>query len=204
LLVASSDIRSVPLAVFAGQSLLLACVLGGFRHAVRIPAELRASTTFSLAWSGNLTPYVCGVKRAGWIALVLPSLAGLFIWHALVLGGRLAALHLGVGLAVSSVLMEALFVRYRLVPLASSYVPSDKLTLHGAVGAAAFLSVSFALAGIERFVLTAPIGYLLLVASLVGLAVGVGAFDRAMRRPAAPLDLDESPPLPTQRLSLAS
>ena len=77
-----SDVASVPLALLAGQWLLLASVLSGFRHAVRIPAELRASTTFSLAWAGNLTPYISGVKRAGWIALVLPTLGGLFIWHA--------------------------------------------------------------------------------------------------------------------------
>jgi hypothetical protein len=122
-LVARSDIASVSLAVLAGQSLVLACVLGGFRHAVRIPAELRASTTFSLAWTGNLTPYISGVKLAGWIALVLPTLGALFAWHGTVLGTRLAALHLGLGLVVSALLMETLYVRYRRVPFASGYVP---------------------------------------------------------------------------------
>jgi hypothetical protein len=34
--------------------------------------------------------------------------------------------------------------------------------------------------------------------------VGVMTFDHALRRSAVPLDLDESPPLPTQRLDLAS
>ena len=72
----------------------------------RIPAELRASTTFSLAWAGNLTPYLAGVKLAGWIALVLPTVGGLFVWHAILFGARLAALHLGVGVVVSALLME--------------------------------------------------------------------------------------------------
>jgi hypothetical protein len=199
-----NDIAFIPLAILAGQSMLLACVLGGFRHAVRIPAELRASSTFSLAWSGNLASFLSGVKRAGWIALVLPTLGGLFIWHVTVLGARLATLHLGVGLVVSVLLMETLFVRYRLVPFASGYVPSGELMSRGVASAAALLLVSFAIAWLERFALTAPAGYLMLVASMIGLSAGVRAFDRASRRPAALLDLDEPPPLPTQRLDLAS
>jgi hypothetical protein len=171
---------------------------------VRIPAELRASTTFSLAWAGNVTPYISGVKRAGWIALVLPTLGGLFIWHTAVLGTRLAALHLGVGLVVSALLMETLFVRYRLVPFASGYVPSGELRSRGVAFAAALLFVSFALAWVERLALTATAGYLTLVAIMVGLSVGVVAIDRASRRPTAPLDLDEPTPVPTQRLDLAS
>jgi hypothetical protein len=63
---------------------------------------------------------------------------------------------------------------------------------------------SFGLAWIERFALTAPAGYLFLVATLIGLSAGVRAFDRASRRPAAPLDLDEPSSLPTQRLDLAT
>jgi hypothetical protein len=203
-LVARSDIASVPLALLAGQSLLLGCVLGGFRHAVRIPAELRASTTFSLAWAGNRTLYISGVKLAGWIALVVPILGGLFIWHATVLGARLAALHFGVGLVASTLLMETLFVRYRLVPFASGYLPSGDLTSRGVASVAVLLFVSFTLAKIERFALMAPAGYLMLVATMIGLSVGLRAFDRASREPAGPLDLDEPPALPTQRLDLAS
>ncbi len=198
-----TDVASIPLAVLAAQSLLLASVLTGFRHAVRIPAELRASTTFSLAWVGNLAPYVSGVKLAGWMALVLPALAGLFIWHAIVLGTRLAAHHLGVGLVESALLMETLFVRYRLVPFASGYVPSGELRSRGVVSAAALLCVSFALAWVERFALTATAGYLTLLVIMVGLSAGVMAVDRASRRPATQLDLDEPTQFPTQRFDLA-
>jgi hypothetical protein len=198
------DVASVPLAVLAGQSLLLASVLGGFRHAVRIPAEPRASTTFSLAWAGNLTPYISGVKLAGGIALVLPTLGGLFIWHATVLGTRLAVLHFGAGLAVSALLMEMLFLRYRLVPFASGYVPSGELSSRGALSAGILLFVSFALAWAERIALRTPAGYLTLVAIMVGLVAAVTAVDRASRRQAAPLDLDEATPFATQRLDLAS
>ena len=200
-----SEVASVPLALLAGQSLLLASVLSGFRHTVRIPAELRASTTFSLAWAGNLTPYMSGVKRAGWIALVLPTLGGLFIWHAIVLGARLAALHLGVGLVVSALLMETLFLRYRRLPFASSYVPSGELRSLCVASVAVVMFVSFTLAWVERLALAAPAGYVTLVATLLGLSAGIRAFDTASRRLADPLDLDEPTPVSThQRLDLAS
>jgi hypothetical protein len=198
-----SDAASVPVSLLAGQWLLLASVLSGFRHAVRVPAELRASTTFSLAWAGNLTPYMSGVKRAGWMALVLPTLGGLFIWHATLLGARLAALHLGVGLVVSALLMEALFVRYRLVPFASAYVPSGELRSRGVASAAALLWVAFALAWVERFALTSTAGYLTLIGMIVGLWAGVMAVDRASPGRATPLDLDEPTSVATQRLDLA-
>jgi hypothetical protein len=199
-----SDVTSIPLALLAGQSLLLGSVLSGFRHAVRIPAELRASSTFSLPWAGNLTPYISGVKFAGWTALVLPTLGGLFIWHVIVLGARLATLHLGVGLVASALLMETLFLRYRLVPFVSPREPSGELASRGVAATVVLLLVSFILALIERFALTSSAGYLTLVATMVGLVAGVRAFDRAWRPPAPLLDLDEPPPLATQRLDLAS
>jgi hypothetical protein len=145
-----------------------------------------------------------GVKRAGWIALVLPTLGGLFVWHTVVLGVRLAALHSGVGLAFSMLLMEMLFLRYRRPPFVSGYVPSVELKTRGVAYVAALLLVSFALAWVERFSLAAMAGYLMLVATMAGLSAAMMAFDRASRRPAAPLDLDDPLPLSIQRLDLAS
>jgi hypothetical protein len=199
-----SDVVSVPLVLLAGQWLLLGSVLGGFRHAVRIPAELRASTTFSLAWAGNLTQYISGVKRAGWIALVLPTLAGLCVWHGSVLGVRLAALHLGIGVAVATLLMEALFVRYQRVPFVSGYVPSGELKSRVPMFVTALLCLSFALAGVERFALTATPRYLGLVAIIVGFTAAVRVFDRLSVRSQFPLEPEESSPFQTQRLNLAS
>jgi hypothetical protein len=195
-------VTSVPLALLAGQSLLLASVLCGFRHAVRIPAELRASSTFSLAWAGDRPLYISGVKLAGWIALVLPTLGSLFVWYATLLGIRLASLHLGVGVVVSGLLIETLFARYRLVPLVSGYVRSGELRSGSVMSAAGLLLLSFVLAWLERLALTALAGYLMLVATMIGLSAGVRAFDRASPASSS-LDLDEPPLLPTQRLDLA-
>jgi hypothetical protein len=83
-------------------------------------------------------------------------------------------------------------------------VPSGELKSRGIAYVAVVLFVSFSLAWVERSALTATPEYLMLIAIMVGLSVGVMAFDRASRPPAAPLDLGEPPPLPTQRLDLAS
>jgi hypothetical protein len=199
-----TDIASVPLAILAAQSLVLTAVLTGFRHAAQLPAELRASVTFSLAWSGNLRPYLSGVKRAGWIALVLPVLAGLFVWHSAVLGVRVALLHFGMGAAFSTITMEVLFLRYPRLPLVSGYVPSGDLKSRGAAYVAAVFLVCYVLAWIERAALAATFTHVLVLVSVVGgLSMAVAAYDRASQSSAAALDLDEEAPLPTQRLNLA-
>jgi hypothetical protein len=197
-----ADVASVPLAVLAAQSLFLASVLTGFRRAAQLPAELRASSTFSLAWNGHTLPYVSGVKRAASVALVLPILAGLFLWHAALLGVRLAVLHFGLGLAFSLLLTEALFFRYRRMPFVSGYVPSSDLKSRGVAYVAGVLCLSFALAWIERLTLGAMSGYVLLVGLLVGLSAGVAACDRMSRSTTMVLDLEEEPSLPTQRFDL--
>lgn len=202
LITARGPVTTIPLSILAGQSLLLASVLSGFRHAVRIPADLRASTTFSLAWTGNLTPYLSGVKLAGWIALVLPTLGALFIWHAILLGTSLAALHFGVGVLVSSLFMETAFFHTRRVPFVTTEMPTIDVKLRVFGGLVMLLSVSFALAWVERWSFTTPWGYIALLTVLAGLSLVVASVSRTSGA-ARTLDLDEQPLLPTQRLNLA-
>jgi hypothetical protein len=199
-----ADIASVPLAILAAQSLVIASVLTGFRHAVQLPAELRAGTTFSLTWNGNVRPYISGVKRAGWVAIALPVLAALFVWHSAVLGIRVATAHFAVGVVFSVLVMEVLFARYRRVPLVSGYVPSSDLKSRGPAYVGVVLLVSYVLAWIERSALAATPAYvLILVGSVAGLSAGVATFDRARISSLRVLDLEEDVPLPTQRLNLA-
>ena len=133
-------------------------------------------------------------------ALVLPTLGGLFVWHAAVLGTRLAALHLGVGLVVSAVLMEALFVRYPLVPFVSGDVPSGELRSRGVASAAALLLLSFAIAWAERLSFSTLSGYGALLTVLAGLTLIVAVVDRTSG--VRMLDL-EQPLLATRLLNLA-
>ena len=198
-----TNIASIPLSILAAQSLLIVSVVTGFRRAAQVPADLRASSTFSLAWAGHTQPYVAGVKRAALAALVLPMLAVLFFWHAALLGVRVAVLHFGLGVALSILLIETLFLCYRRMPFVSVYVPDSELKSRGVAYIAGMFYLSFALAWVERLALGATFGYWLFAGVIVGLTVVVSAFDQRWRRAPVVLDLDEESPLPTQRIDLS-
>jgi hypothetical protein len=200
--VAVDGTRSIPVAILAAQSLLLGCLLYGFRRATRVPSELRATSTFSLAWSGNASPFISGVKCAGWVAVVAPALFGLSIWHTAILGLRLAALHLAVGVSLSALLMQTLFVRCRRVPFVNSYgsTVDPKLRLAGFLFA--LFSGSFAVAGIERWSFGGSGRYWTLLAILVGLTLILALSDRLLTTALPTIELDEEPSF-TQRLDLA-
>lgn len=203
-LMVQADVAAIPLSVLAAQSLLVASVLTGFRHATQLPANLRAGTTFSLSWTGDLRPYLSGVKRAGLVAVALPILAAAFVWHALVLGVHVAMLHVVTGAALSLLMTETLFLHYRRVPLVSAHIPSADVKSRAPAYVLAILALSYLLAWIERFALSGGRAeYVLFIGALAALAAGVAVLDRVWHSTALALDLDEEPPPPTQRLNLA-
>src|SRR6185503_16416391 len=51
--------------ILAVQPVLLIALLTGFRHAVRLPAELAANWAVQVAWRGDTRPHVAGAKAAG-------------------------------------------------------------------------------------------------------------------------------------------
>jgi hypothetical protein len=196
------DVATIPVTILAAQALLITSVLTGFRHAVQVPSELRASRTFGLVWTGDARSYVSGVKRAGFIGLALPVLIILSLWHGAWLPLRVAVLHFGVGAAYSIFLLEVLFLRYRRVPFVSAYQPGVELKSHGVVYIVVMLVLSFVLAGTERVAFQAMVRYVALIGAIGGLTVAVAAFDRARLEAPPILDLDEQPALPIQRLGL--
>jgi hypothetical protein len=201
-LATAGDVGSIPLAILAAQSLLLGSVLQGFRYATRVPSELAATTTFSLAWPGQAAPFIAGVKRAGWIAVAGPALLGLAVWHTAILGPRLAGLHLGVGAALSVLIIETMFLRERRLPFVNGSRSTVDVKARVAGFFIALLSVSFALAGIERWSFNNPTRYLAFVTMLIGLSVCLAAFDRMSSASSTMLEFDEDS-LSTQRLNLA-
>ena len=107
------------------QPLLYGALLVGFRHVIRVPAELRANWGVQLAWQGRDGAFVAGAKGAAVVALVLPALAVLLPLFVFVLGPRLALAHAGLGLAGAIVFLEALMLLYDKVPFTRAYVPSE-------------------------------------------------------------------------------
>jgi hypothetical protein len=201
-LAALRDSGSIPVAILAAQSLLLGCVLNGFRHATRVPSELGATSTFSLTWAGTPGPFIAGVKRAGWIAVAGPALLGLAVWHTAILGPRLAALHFGVGACLSVLVMQTLFLRDRRVPFVNDSASAIDVKLRVVGFFVALLSAAFALAWIERWSFNSATRYLTLLTTFSGLSLALALADRTASDPMATLDFDEDP-LPTQRLNLA-
>jgi hypothetical protein len=199
----TDDSVSISVAFLAVQSIVLGIVLSGFRHATRVPADLRGSVTVCLAWQGNAVPFVVGVKRAGWIGVVLPSLISMSIWHIVTLGPRLALLHFGVGVAVTIPMMDALFFRNRQVPFASVYTPSPDARVTAVLYGTAGVTASLVVASAERMSFEAPQIYVGLLTTLLGISACLRWFDRTSATSTIELDLDEQAAPPTQRFSLS-
>ncbi len=125
--------------LLAMQPLLYGALLVGFRHVIRVPAELRANWGFQLAWRNRSAAFVSGVKRAAIVGLVLPALAILFPLFVFVLGLPLAVAHAALGLAGAIVLLEALMVSYDKVPFTCTFVPSENMKALVPIYAIAFM-----------------------------------------------------------------
>ena len=125
--------------LLAMQPLLYGALLVGFRHVIRVPAELRASWGFQLAWRDHDRAFLAGAKYAAVAALVLPALVVLLPLFMFVLGPRLALLHAALGLAGAIVLLEALMISYDKVPFTCTYLPRENMKALAPVYAIAFI-----------------------------------------------------------------
>jgi hypothetical protein len=184
-------LSSVPVHRLAVQTWVIVAVLTGFRHAVRVPAEVQSNWTFHLAWSGDERPYLAGVKRAGLLSLIVPTLALLFAWHTAVLAPHLALEHLACGGAIAVLLMDGLFINYQKLPFASGYVRTDELKSLVPLYVLAVLMASLALAGLERVALASAMGSAVFFGALLAAIIAVHVVDVRRRRTRTPIDLDE-------------
>jgi hypothetical protein len=181
------------------QPLLMGLLLVGFRHAIRVPAELRANWGFQLAWRGHERQFVTGARRAAMLGLVTPALAAVFVLDTLVLGPSIAAQHAVLGAAGAFVLLEALMIGYDKVPFTCSYVPDENMKALGPIYLIMFVLGAVFFAQLESAALTAgSLGQPLIV--LVLLFAALRAFTLS-RHQLMPVDFDEAPTT-TQKLGL--
>jgi hypothetical protein len=183
---------SVPVHRLAVQIWVLASVLTGFRHAVRVPAEVGANWTFHLAWSGDLRPYLAGVKRAGALALIVPTLGVLFVWYATFLTPRIALEHVACGGAMAVLMMEVLFLRSQKLPLASGYLRADDLKSLVPLYVGAVLIISLVLSALERVAFESATGGVVFFTALLAAILAVHFADLRHRRLRMPIELDEA------------
>ena len=80
------DPRAPRMSGFGTQGLVLAILLAGVGHALRLPADIRANRLFHLAWLGQKERYIDGVNRAAAAIVVLPALLALFPAHTILFG----------------------------------------------------------------------------------------------------------------------
>ena len=208
---AVSSPAAAPARFLPQQTIVLAIVLVGVRQALAIPAELRANWTFSMAWNGDVHPFVAGVKRVVVAAVVLPALAVMFGLHAYVLGWRAALQHGAVGLALSLIAVEWL-LRPEKLPLACSTRPVGNLKALAPIYLMLLFVVAYNVGRLEQRALS---GGMRNVAMLVGgllLTSGAARLFRRHRRSfseqsnsrlLARVEVDDGPETPTQRLGLS-
>lgn len=192
---------SMPVSVLAVQTLLIGALLAGFRHAIRLPAELRANWTFHLSWPQDERRYVVGVKRAAFAALVLPPLIVLFPLHMAFIGPRAALAHFGCGLLIGMLVVDLLLLGLRHVPFASAYVPGGNLKSLGPIYVVVFLAATYAFASIERLALGSTQGTEIFLGALLALVLASRAIDSRRRTPLL-VQIDEPSAVTAQRLGL--
>ena len=190
----------IPTAVFAIQPMFYGVLLVAFRHAVRVPAELRANWAFRLAWREREREFMAGVRLAALFGIVVPSLAIVLPLYCFLLGLPEALAHALLGFAGAMVVLEVLFLLYDKVPFTCTYLPSENLKTFAVPYVVTFLIGASTFAGMERAALLEPGAavrtIILLTAVYIGLRV---ASSRQIKRP--PIDFDEAPAT-TQRLGL--
>jgi hypothetical protein len=184
--------------ILAMQPLLVGALLIGFRHVIRVPAELRANWGFQLAWGDRTRAFVAGVRHAAIVALVVPALVVLLPLFAFVMGPQPALLHAGLGLAGAIVMLEALMLTYDKVPFTCTYVPSENMKALGPIYTIVFVIGALNFARMEYVALqTSPVRLLIILAVLFAILRLI-----SWRRPRLPYVEFDEVPATFQRLGL--
>jgi hypothetical protein len=192
----SMAIPATPLGVLAISPMLI-----GVSYAVTVPVEPAASWAIRMAWLGDERHYLAGVKRAAML-LVTALLILLLPAHVALLGVAIALVHTVLGLLFASVALDALFLPYRKMPFACSYMPIQNPKIVWPTGLASVWLVTYGFAAAERWALHTLVRSAGLCVMVGAIALFVRAIDRTRRRTRWPVSFDDRPAPATQRLGL--
>ena len=196
----ASRAGNAPQQLLAVQPLFFGALLAGFRHAIRVPVELRASWGFELAWREHERQFLTGVRRAALVGLAAPAVAATLPLFIFVIGWPLALAHAAIGLLGAAVLLEVLLLGYTKVPFTCSYVPNENMKALGPLFVIAFLIGATLFASMERAALADPGETIRLLVLLAVVFAVCRTVSIRTRRPAV-VDFHEAP-VTTQRLGL--
>lgn len=174
------------------QPLLYGALLVGFRHLIRVPAELRANWAIQVAWRGQVRPFATGAQAAGLLTLALPALALTVIPVAMVGGVGLAAAHAAIGLVGAAIVLEALMLTYDKVPFTCTYTPAESVRAIAPIYALTFILGASFFARLELAMLTGDYW----IKGLAGLFILLAALRiGAIFRPrSGQIEFNEGPP----------
>jgi hypothetical protein len=178
-----------------------AIVLVGVRQALAIPAELRANWLFSMAWNGEMRPFVAGVKRAVIAGIILPLLMVMFGYDVYMLGTRAAVQHGAFGFVLSLIALEFLLRPERL-PLTCSARPTGNLKALGPIYLMLLFVIAYNLGLLERAALVDFRKFAMLLGSLGLIYAGLRLSQRRQSI-LSRIEFDDLPDTPTQRLGLS-
>lgn len=119
-----STLGDASITLLSVQSLLVACIAGGVRAALRRGGDARAAWIYPLTWTGARTAYDSGVVMAATAVTCLPLLM-LLPLYVQVFGVLEALLHVVIGTLLALVLMETLVLRHATLPLVEDAPTSD-------------------------------------------------------------------------------
>jgi len=149
-----SDVNKTLLSIPLVLSIFL---LIGIRAVVNIPTSNGANWVFKLTEATDKKNYFSGLKKGIFFFMLFPLFLLLFLFYSFLWGWQLAFYHCLFGMIVSLLLMEILFVNYRKIPFACSYLPGKaKLHLYWMIYIVSFLIYVFLMSSIEYKILNSP------------------------------------------------
>lgn len=141
---------TAPLSVWALQPLVLIAIAAALRHAMALPAELRANWIFHQCWGGQLQLCIAGAERAAFVVVLAPAVFVLAPMHAYVLGPGAATYHALTGTMQSWLLLKFATMDRTAPPFLSSYVRSGNVKSAGPIFVMAAVAIAVTVAVLER------------------------------------------------------
>jgi hypothetical protein len=173
------------------QPLLYGILLVAFRHAVRVPAELRANWGFQVAWRGRARAFANGVQAAALLSLAVPAIIAAIPPIAFAGGASFAAAHALLGLVGAVIFLDVVMLSYDKVPFTCTYLPGDNMRAMVPLYGMVFLIGAALFARVELAILTGtrPVAWVSMLTSIFIVLRIVSA----LRPRVADIDFNEAP-----------
>jgi hypothetical protein len=168
--------------VLAMQPFTVAVLLAAFRHAIRLPAEVRAAWCVPLVWQGRVREYFAGVKRAALTWIVLPAAVVFLPVYTWMIDWRAAAWLAAFGFLLGCVLLDALLLGQRTLPFITEHVASENFNTRGPLYLLGLLAGAYWFGAIEQAALSSVNGAITLALILVACVLVVRVADARRRQ----------------------